>query len=189
MLSGADTVLAADRISEGLLSIIDDPPSLFHRPEAELLCADLLVAARRGGYPLQAVLEWVGARDLAPAHGLLADTGDGSPADDITWFRRTSATEQRGVWKILARALDPLLDPRLLANLQPSMESTHLLGVLRTLFTHGGKPIQRPRQLLVVAEPHTRGVAAALVDQLLWAGYEQGVRVDTRPASGPHDVR
>ena len=189
MLGGADTVLAADRISEGLLSIIDDPPSLFHRPEAELLCADLLVAAKRGGHRLKTVLEWVGARDLTPAHGLLADTGDGCPADDIAWFRRTSATEQRGVWKILARALDPLLDPRLLAYLQPPTESTHLPGVLRTLFTHGGNLIQRPRQLLVVAEPQTRGVAAALVDQLLWAGYEQGVRVDTRPASESHDVR
>lgn len=189
VLGAADTVIAADRIGEGLLSVIDDPPSLLYRPEAELMCADLLVAARQGGHRFQTVLEWVAARDPTPAHGLLAAAGEQYPADDIDWFHRTSADEQRAVWQILARALDPLHDPRVLACLQPPSEGMRLPGVLRTLFTGGGEPVERPRQLLVVAAPRTRGIAAALVDRLLWAGHEHGVRVDARPLPEHDDVR
>ncbi|WP_216892153.1 hypothetical protein [Nocardia alni] len=189
VLGGADTVIAADRIGEGLLSIIDDPPSLLHRPEAELLCADLLAAARQGRHQFQTVLEWAGAQNLAPAHRLLASAGDEHPADDIDWFHQIPADEQRAVWQILARALEPLRAPQLLMCLQPPPQGTHLPGVLRTLFTHSGESIERPRQLLVVAGPHTRGVAAALVDRLLWAGYEHGVRVDARPVREHDDAR
>ena len=189
VLSGADTAIAADRIGEGLLSIIDDPPSLFHRPEAELLCADLLVAARQGGHRFQTVLEWVGARDLAPAYRLLGDAGGDYLADDIDWFHRISADEQRAVWQVLARALDPLRDPNLLAWLQPPEEGTRLHGVLRTLFTHGDRPIEPPGQVLVVAELHTRGVATALVERLLWAGREHCVRIDARPVLEYDDAR
>ncbi len=189
VLGGADTVIAADRIGEGLLSIIDDPPSLLHRPEAELLCADLLVAARQGRHQFQTVLEWAGAQDLAPAHRLLANAGDEHPADDIDWFHRTSVDEQRAVWQLLARALDPLRDPRLLACLQPPPQGMRLPGVLRTLFTYSREPVERPRQLLVVAGPRTRGVAAALVDRLLWAGHEHGVRVDASRVLEHGDAR
>jgi hypothetical protein len=186
LLGGADSVIAADRIAEGLLSVVDDLESLPHRPEAELLCADLLVAAARGEHRLETVLRWIDARDLESAHRLLTDAGEEPPADDIDWFAYTSAAEQREVWQILTRALDPLRDPRVLARLQPASDSVRLPGALRTLFA--GEPIQRPRELLVVAEPRTRGIAVALVDRLLWAAHEHGVRIDANP-SGHDDAR
>lgn len=119
LLSGITAPEDADRIAEHLLRDAAES-AVRWIPEAELVTANLLLAAVRGRRPLEDVIDWVATGDFSDAYLYLLSRGDNGPAEDINGFFQSSAVERRCISALIRDALLPLNHGTVLAVLGPA---------------------------------------------------------------------
>ncbi|MGW5569776.1 hypothetical protein ACWEVD_01130 [Nocardia thailandica] len=172
VLATIATAADADAICEHLFATVVDYDAVFYVPEASLLTANLLLAARRGGLGLAEVVGWVRSAQLAPASRLLDDTGERGALADLEAFAASSAAEQSAIWSVIRSVVLPLGTAAALRA---------LTSVHPTVLTEGAGAWAELSELVIVIDPRSPrlGAANALRAQLRTsaARARRGVRL------------